>query len=131
MTYLHGVRDRLLFQKSRMSPFRTTHVGNARNPLSVSQPCAKKTPREAGCESEADGTRTRNHRIDSPVHQSRKPTDSKGLRTDAEPRATHSATLSVKSAPSDPDLSAVIDAWPTLPKAIRAGIVAMVRASKG
>jgi hypothetical protein len=28
------------------------------------------------------------------------------------------------------DLNAVIDAWPTLPDAIRAGIMAMVRASK-
>ena len=27
------------------------------------------------------------------------------------------------------ELAAVIDAWPTLPEAIRAGIVAMVRAS--
>jgi hypothetical protein len=29
----------------------------------------------------------------------------------------------------DPDLATVIDAWPTLPEAIRAGIMAMVRAS--
>ena len=28
-----------------------------------------------------------------------------------------------------PDLADVVDAWPTLPEAIRAGIVAMVRAA--
>ena len=49
------------------TPTPSTQVGDARNPLSVSQLCAKRTPRAAGCESEADGTRTRNHRIDSPV----------------------------------------------------------------
>jgi hypothetical protein len=33
------------------------------------------------------------------------------------------------AAPTDPDLCQVIDAWPTLPEAVRAGIVAMVKAS--
>ena len=32
---------------------------------------------------------------------------------------------------SDPDLAAIVTAWPTLPEAIRAGIVAMVRATVG
>jgi hypothetical protein len=31
---------------------------------------------------------------------------------------------------TDPDLTAVIDAWHTLPEALRAGIVAMVKAAK-
>jgi len=31
--------------------------------------------------------------------------------------------------PSDPGLAAVIDAWPELPEAVRAGIVAMVKAA--
>jgi hypothetical protein len=30
-----------------------------------------------------------------------------------------------------PDLAPVIDAWPDLPEAIRAGILAMVRAAQG
>ncbi|NOT01404.1 MAG: hypothetical protein HOP29_12335 [Phycisphaerales bacterium] len=34
-----------------------------------------------------------------------------------------------KLAETDPELAAVVAAWPTLPDAIRAGIVAMVRAS--
>jgi hypothetical protein len=34
------------------------------------------------------------------------------------------------SLPADPDLSAVVDAWDSLPPAVRAGILAMVRASR-
>jgi hypothetical protein len=30
---------------------------------------------------------------------------------------------------NDPDLARVVEAWPALPEAIRAGIVAMVRAA--
>lgn len=33
--------------------------------------------------------------------------------------------------PADPDLSAVIAAWPNVPPAIRAGILAMVKAATG
>ena len=33
--------------------------------------------------------------------------------------------------PSDPELEAIIRAWPALPEAVRAGIVAMVRAATG
>ena len=36
-----------------------------------------------------------------------------------------------KLPPTDPDLAAVIEAWPRLPKAVRAGLVAMVRAATG
>jgi hypothetical protein len=32
---------------------------------------------------------------------------------------------------TDPDLAAVAAAWPTLPDALRAGIVAMVKAAAG
>ena len=32
---------------------------------------------------------------------------------------------------TDPDLAAVVDAWSELPEAIRAGIVAMVKAASG
>ena len=34
------------------------------------------------------------------------------------------------SPPSDPDLAVVIDAWAKLPEAVRAGILAMIRAVK-
>ncbi len=36
-----------------------------------------------------------------------------------------------KRASGDPDLSAVIDAWPRLPEAIRAGILAMIGVASG
>jgi hypothetical protein len=32
--------------------------------------------------------------------------------------------------PSDPDLAIVVEGWASLPEAVRAGILAMVRASK-
>jgi hypothetical protein len=38
-------------------------------------------------------------------------------------------TLVVWGKQADPDLAAVVDAWPDLPEAIRAGIVAMVKAA--
>lgn len=41
----------------------------------------------------------------------------------------HSELQSAAESPTDPDLSAVVTAWPALPPAIRAGILAMVRAS--
>jgi hypothetical protein len=36
-----------------------------------------------------------------------------------------------RAALDDPDLAAVVAAWPELPEAIRAGIVAMVMAAAG
>jgi hypothetical protein len=33
--------------------------------------------------------------------------------------------------PDDPDLSALIDAWPNLPQPIKAGIMATIRAAAG
>ena len=36
-----------------------------------------------------------------------------------------------RAAPNDADLAAVVDAWDRLPDAVRAGIVAMVRAAAG
>jgi len=32
--------------------------------------------------------------------------------------------------PQDPDLAAVVEAWPDLPEALKAGIVAMVKAAR-
>jgi hypothetical protein len=42
------------------------------------------------------------------------------------PRATKNAT---RALPDDPDLAAVVTAWPKLSEAVRAGILAMVMAS--
>ena len=54
--------------------------------------------------------------------------------THAEPRTTDdhesdSASCSALSAAGDPDFALVAKAWPTLPEAVRAGIVAMIRAA--
>ena len=40
-----------------------------------------------------------------------------------------SGALSPKTLPADADLAQIVAAWPTLPQTIKAGIVAMVKAS--
>jgi len=40
-----------------------------------------------------------------------------------------SGALAIQDSHIDPALATIIDAWPTLPKAMRAGILAMVRAA--
>ncbi len=37
--------------------------------------------------------------------------------------------LPTDNSKTDPDLAAVVDAWPTLPEALKAGILAMVKAA--
>ena len=44
-------------------------------------------------------------------------------------RAARSDAPEPKNAAIDPELRAVADAWPTLPDAVKAGILAMVRAA--
>jgi len=46
-------------------------------------------------------------------------------------RAAESAAFPLSNDPIDPDLQAIIDAWPTLPEAIKVGILAMVKAAGG
>jgi hypothetical protein len=43
--------------------------------------------------------------------------------------ANETAVTKLTSFPFDADLSAVVNAWPTLPAVVRAGIAAMVRAA--
>ena len=52
--------------------------------------------------------------------------DGKGLRIANPPVSHHIPT---DTCPSDPDLAAVVNAWDRLPEAVRAGIVAMVKAA--
>jgi hypothetical protein len=42
-----------------------------------------------------------------------------------------SGALDAENGPKDAELGAVIDTWPTLPEAIKAGILAMVRTAGG
>ena len=44
--------------------------------------------------------------------------------------AAESAALDARGAPLGSDLRAVVSAWPNLPDAIRAGILAMISATK-
>ena len=44
---------------------------------------------------------------------------------------TESGALGAQEAPLDPELAAVVDAWPALPEAIKAGILAMVETTAG
>lgn len=47
----------------------------------------------------------------------------------SEGRGTESGTLAADSTPVDPDLAEIASAWPTLPDAIKAGVMAMVKAA--
>jgi hypothetical protein len=51
--------------------------------------------------------------------------------TNPTPGGAKSGALNPEKPAIDPALAALIDAWPTLPEAIRAGISAMVRATVG
>ena len=44
--------------------------------------------------------------------------------------AENSDSALAVSLPSDPELARVMDAWPTLPEALKAGIVAMIDAAQ-
>ena len=51
--------------------------------------------------------------------------------TNPAPGGAKSGALAPQTPAIEPTLAALIDAWPTLPEAIRAGILAMVRAAGG
>jgi hypothetical protein len=49
----------------------------------------------------------------------------------ADQNGAESGALDAPNGPCDPDLAEVAQAWPTLPTALRTGILAMVRAASG
>ncbi len=63
-----------------------------------------------------------------PLPECFKGTPGKSLRQGPSQVAEHLPNDTCKT---DPDLAAVVDAWPELPGAIKAGIVAMVKAGSG
>jgi hypothetical protein len=87
-----------------------------------------KTAPFGAVQSEADGTRTRNHRIDSQRGECPNPRQNADLR-DIPPEPAAPAAAPTAESPLPPDLAAVVAAWPALPPAVRAGIAAMVQAS--
>jgi hypothetical protein len=52
-------------------------------------------------------------------------------RMDVKDRARKRTQIATESAtaPAEPDLAAIVDAWPTLPDAIKAGILATIEAA--
>jgi hypothetical protein len=76
--------------------------------------------------STGERTRTVDLRIMRPRTESRNASRSKALR--------QSESVDVHNLPTDspfpPDLAEIVTAWPNLPEALKAGIVAMVRAAK-
>jgi len=52
-----------------------------------------------------------------------------GRRTSPKNAPKPAAVDPPKPVPSDPDLAWIVEAWPTLPVAVKAGIVAMVKAA--
>ncbi len=65
-------------------------------------------------------------RFSRPSIKIRKDKRDKDLRNEAPPVGHHLATDTCQT---DPELAAVIEAWPSIPEAVRAGIVAMVKAA--
>ena len=60
---------------------------------------------------------------------SHKPEHSKDLEDQDNRRAAPGAVLMQENSPFPPNLQAVIDAWPSLPEPVKAGILAMVKAA--
>ena len=63
------------------------------------------------------------------VEQDTQPTQPQALSDGDSTEYTKNDTKQNEITPSDAELSAVIEAWPTLPAAIRTGILAMVEAT--
>jgi hypothetical protein len=72
----------------------------------------------------SDGIRTRDVRNHNPTPCEQKRGDGEDLRQSASGACRKSPVF-------EPDLQVLIDAWPTLPEALRCGILAMVKAAKG
>ncbi len=74
-----------------------------------------------------EATRTPDLRIMRPPLDSVNGHDGKDLRQAGPPVADHLPNDTCKT---DLDLAAVVDAWPDLPEALKAGILAMVKAAR-
>ena len=55
------------------------------------------------------------------------PQDFPGETTVSEQGGAGSGARAALTAVADPDLAAVVDAWPTLPEVVKAGVMAMVK----
>ncbi|MFO0835751.1 MAG: hypothetical protein U0638_12330 [Phycisphaerales bacterium] len=59
-----------------------------------------------------------------------KPSGNQAKSESPESAPNHTAISCTKVDPIDPDLTAIVGAWPTLPDAIKAGVLALVRAAE-
>ncbi len=84
--------------------------------------------------SEADGTRTRNHRIDSPTvidsSTHAKSIEGNTFQQPVERAELGSAARRAEPQSSDPDLTAVINAWPTIYKETKRVLIRVVKADQ-
>ncbi len=55
----------------------------------------------------------------------------KGLQNQPLPRAAESGAVGARNGADDAELRVVLDAWPTLPAAVRATVVKQVEAARG
>ena len=81
---------------------------------------------------EGDGTRTRNHRIDSPPISRSNSNPHKEIATPAVAgRSAGRSDEQGEGGVADADLAALVAAWPTLPAPIKAAIRALVGSAAG
>lgn len=102
-------------------------MADARKPLENAgkRDAAQRGARE--CESGGDGIRTHDDPKAMPVFKTgANPHNSPGNTADSDKA---SAVAHAVASKIDPDLTRLVDAWPTLPAAVKAGIVAMVEAT--
>jgi hypothetical protein len=57
------------------------------------------------------------------------PIEGNQLRQSPDSRAAESGAVDAREAPIDPDLQAVIEAWPGLPEAVKAKVIELVQAA--
>jgi hypothetical protein len=86
-----------------------------------------------GCKAFAPegATRQDSGLVDYPRQESNDPQEYREKRESDNDAAQKAAQVLPASQAGAPDLQAIIEAWPTLPEAIRAGILAIVRAAGG
>ena len=76
---------------------------------------------------EDDGTRTRNHRIDSPLIADSKSIARKQIaKTEANGRSAGRSDKASEGGVADAELAALVAAWPTLSEPIKAAIRALI-----
>ena len=79
------------------------------------------------CISEGDGTRTRNHRIDSPTTPRSKSKQCKQITPpEAAGCAAGCTSEQGEGGIPDPELLAIVNAWPKLPAHIKAAFMALL-----